>query len=68
MQYRLEDPIRFGKYRQEGLTIEQIIDRDPTYVEWLIDNVDHFSLDTEAWNYYERQLDWHYAERGWDHA
>lgn len=64
MMYRLEDPIRFGKYKPEGLTIEQIIDNDPTYIEWLIDNVDHFNLDDEAFDYYEVQLSWHYAEKG----
>ena len=64
MQYRLEDPIAFGKYKPQRLTIAQIIDRDPTYIEWLLDNVDRFDLDDEAFEYYERQLGWHYAERG----
>jgi len=65
VQYRLEEVIRFGKYREEGLTIREIADRDPTYIEWLFDNVARliFDLDDDAYEYYERQLDWHYAER-----
>lgn len=50
--YKLDDKITFGKYSARvipvALTIRQIIDTDPEYLGWCLDNVGGFELDSEA--------------------
>jgi hypothetical protein len=52
MTYKLEDKITFGKYSERDLpkamTIEEIIDQDPEYLVWCLDNVSGFDLHFEA--------------------
>lgn len=43
---KLNDKITFGKHR--GLTIKEIIEDDPTYLEWALDEIDGFELDAAA--------------------
>ena len=41
-------------------TIRQICNQDPTYLEWVLDNIDGFELDDEAMERLSLDLDWHY--------
>lgn len=53
MVYSLDDVIDFGKYKNK--TIREIIDDDPDYIEWALDETDNFGfdLDLEAYYYYQ---------------
>lgn len=44
---KLDDKLQFGKYKNY-LTIREIIEKDPDYIEWLFDNASTFDLDAEA--------------------
>lgn len=44
--FKLNDKITFGKHK--GLTIKEIIEDDPSYLEWALDEVDGFELDDAA--------------------
>ncbi|MFK7843807.1 MAG: hypothetical protein AB8G77_00795 [Rhodothermales bacterium] len=46
----------FGKY--QGLSIEDIIARDPNYVAWALHNIGSFKLDTEAFKAYKTKRFW----------
>lgn len=45
----LEDLIQFGKHK--GLKVWQIIDKDPNYLCWCMDNISGFQLKEESHNY-----------------
>lgn len=40
--YDLDSQITFGKY--EGKTIREIVDLQPTYIDWCATNLDHFYI------------------------
>ena len=40
--YNLESILTFGKF--DGLTISQVLINQPTYVNWCIENLDHFYI------------------------
>lgn len=40
----------FGKH--EGKTVEDVIELDPGYISWCLEEVDHFKLDAGAVRYY----------------
>jgi len=42
----VEDIIRFGKYK--GKTVDYVLDEEPTYLEYLIKNMDTFRLTPAA--------------------
>jgi len=42
----LSDKMRFGKHR--GKTIKQIVDSDPSYLDWAEENVEGFILTLDA--------------------
>lgn len=44
-QLSLDFKLNFGKYR--GRTIDEILDEDPTYIRWCIDNIYWFKLSKE---------------------
>lgn len=46
MRLGLKDKIIFGKYK--GLTIQNIILKDPKYLYWATENIKWFALTTEA--------------------
>lgn len=56
----LTDKMNFGKYRNR--TIQEVIEDDPTYIEWALDNVDWFELDDEAMDVYEKAIKEHYRD------
>lgn len=60
MIYKLTDQITFGKHN--GLTIQEIISEDVTYIEWCIDSVHSFGLDDKAMEVYQKAIDIHYAD------
>ncbi len=43
----LKDRLQFGKYKNY-LTIKEIIEKDPDYIQWLFDNVNTFDLEVAA--------------------
>ena len=48
----LDDEFRFGKY--EGEPVWVVLEEDPRYVRWLIEEADlEFRLDDEAWAEYQ---------------
>ncbi len=44
--YSLKAPLNFGKYK--GDTVQEIINNDPDYLAWAIDEIEGFELDEEA--------------------
>lgn len=44
--YNLETTITFGKF--EGKTIAELLDIQPSYINWCIVNLDHFFMDNET--------------------
>lgn len=52
MEYSLDDFMYFGKYKNDDRNIRDIIDNDPDYMEWVLDEVDGFELDGPAMGYY----------------
>lgn len=44
--FTLIDKLTFGKHK--GATIEEVIDDDPSYLEWAIDEIEWFELDEAA--------------------
>lgn len=47
--YNLKDVIPFGKYRYKK-TINWIINNDPQYLSWALDNIDWFQVDDKVFN------------------
>jgi hypothetical protein len=51
----LDDTLAFGKH--EGTKLWVVLETDPTYVRWLIEDADlSFQLDDEAWEKYQEEL------------
>jgi hypothetical protein len=44
--FSLNDKLTFGKYK--GYTIEEVLESDPNYIEWAIDEIEWFELDEMA--------------------
>lgn len=51
----ISDTFDFGKHK--GKTVEEVIDEEPTYIEWCIDNVTGFELSDKTFEYYQRGLE-----------
>lgn len=47
--YDLDDRLPFPKYK--GQLLEDVIDKDPAYVLWLLENVDSFECDKAVQDY-----------------
>lgn len=43
MTYDLDDCLPFGKH--QGRLIEDVLDEDPNYLLWCLENVDDFEVD-----------------------
>jgi hypothetical protein len=56
--YTLDTKIKFGKHKL--FTIQEVIDDDPTYIEWCLDNVKGFELDDAAMDYFNDAIDRYY--------
>ena len=52
----MKDKMFFGKY--EGLSIAELISRDPNYVAWALKNIGKFKLNKEATKAYNRRKFW----------
>jgi len=50
------DPLPFGKHR--GKTVRDVIDQDPTYLEWALLNVEGFELTDDAGKRLDLELSW----------
>lgn len=53
---KLTDSITFGKHK--GEVIQEIIDDDPDYLAWAIDEIVWFELDDQACQALEQALGW----------
>ena len=53
MLKKLSDVVTFGKYKDQDLTVEQIVDdmRDANYMKWLVDDTDMTDFDDEDKEY-----------------
>jgi hypothetical protein len=51
---RLGDKMGFGKY--PVLTLREVLEYDPDYVQWLITNTD-FEMDNEAFKVYQDAIE-----------
>lgn len=47
-EFSLSDKLTFGKHK--GSTIEEVLEDDPNYIEWAIDEIEWFELDQNATN------------------
>lgn len=45
----LNSVLTFGKY--QGMTVEDVCDLDPNYMDWVRENVTRFEIDTEVDKY-----------------
>lgn len=43
MMYDLDDELSFGKYK--GKTVEEVLEEDPHYLKWAMENVASFVVD-----------------------
>lgn len=48
----LNDVVQIGKYENQIVKWKYVIDKDPMYIEWLMNNVKSFDLDDEAKQYW----------------
>ena len=44
--FKLKDKLTFGKYK--GQSVDEVIDNDPDYLAWAVEEIDWFKLDEEA--------------------
>jgi len=49
----LDTVIDFGKYKNAGVTVQNLVDRDINYLEWMMNEAD-FLLSNEAFIYYQK--------------
>jgi len=47
-RHKLTDIVNFGKYKDDGWTIQDLIDYDLEYLMWVVDNLGWFALDKEV--------------------
>lgn len=52
MTYDLDTPLGFGKYK--GRTVEDVLDEDPHYLLWALENVEQFDADKAVQDAIER--------------
>jgi hypothetical protein len=52
--FNLRRSMPFGKYR--GYSMKSIIDQDPGYVYWAMENIGGFSLASDAHDYYQDKI------------
>lgn len=53
-RYQLTSVLNFGKYK--GHVLSEVVDNDPLYVKWCMDEIDWFNLDYEARAYLNEAL------------
>lgn len=52
MTYDLDTPLGFGKYR--GYPVEEVLESDPSYLMWALENVESFEVDKALQDAIER--------------
>ena len=52
----LKDQMPLGKYK--GMSIGELISRDPNYVAWALKNIGSFNLDDQAMAIYRKARFW----------
>jgi hypothetical protein len=63
--YNLKDELPFGKHK--GEILEDVIDDDPEYVDWMVENISSFDLSVDALDYLRntpRELEC-FLDEGW---
>ena len=48
MLYDIDDVIEFGKYKELGYTVRDIVEQDPDYLRYLIENSDNIAFTEEV--------------------
>lgn len=51
--FTLQTKIKFGKYKSDNVTVGELIESDPDYIAWCVDEIEWFELDDDA----EKELD-----------
>lgn len=46
---KLTDTFDFGKHR--GYTVKEVIDTEPTYIDWAVSHIADFDFTKQAWEY-----------------
>jgi hypothetical protein len=65
----LDDILNFGKYK--NWTIQEVIDENPDYLAWAIDNIEWFNLDKTSNSRLEAALSYYdhdYEDYSWHEA
>jgi hypothetical protein len=52
--YDLSDDLDFGRYEATGKTVEQILEEDPGYIRWLMENSTNISFSEDVESALER--------------
>ena len=55
-RYEKTDLMPFGKYKELGQTVFDVIVNDNRYITWAIQNIEWFILSNEAYETYEKFL------------
>ena len=55
--WALTDVLDFGKHQSK--TIEDVIEDDPLYIDWCMQEVEGFTLDNDAYDVWERSIESH---------
>jgi hypothetical protein len=54
--YHLNSKMNFGRFKDDDLTVEEVIDCDREYITWSIENIEWFVLSSEAYKYYVSKI------------
>lgn len=57
---KLDEKITFGKHK--GVILKTVIDRNPSYIVWCVNNIEWFKLNQEAKDYFKERLRTNYVE------
>lgn len=64
--YRLDTMFNFGAHI--GETVEYVIDTQPSYIEWCLDEIKNFQLDDHAYKRYASAIDVYNETRAQDYG
>lgn len=54
--WRLDWIVNFGKYKDDKMTVEEVIDCDRDYITWALGSIEWFELDNEAYAYFKSTM------------
>ena len=65
MKYKLDTRLNFGKYC--GETLKTILEDDPGYLVWCLENVEWFEVDQDLEDIIYEAYDWEQEREMWDY-